>query len=182
MMTLRPARPEDAEALAAIYAPHVLAGTVSFETVAPDAATMRERMAASAGLYPWIVAADAGDVLGYAYATRFSERAAYRWAVETTIYIAAGAQGRGVGRTLYAALLATLRAQGFTQGIARIALPNPPSIALHRALGFRHAGDMRAIGWKAGAWIDVGYWQCALAAPESPDQPRRFIDSGLIAP
>jgi len=186
MVTLRPALPEDAEALAAIYAPHVLAGTVSFETVAPDAATMRERMAASAGLYPWIVAADAGadagDVLGYAYATRFSERAAYRWAVETTIYIAAGAQGRGLGQTLYAALLATLRAQGFTQAMARIALPNPPSIALHRTLGFRHAGDMRAIGWKAGAWIDVGYWQCALAAPEVPDEPRRFADVSLVAP
>ena len=182
MVTLRPALPEDAEALAAIYAPHVLAGTVSFETVAPDAPTMRERMAASSGLYPWIVAADAGGVLGYAYATRFSERAAYRWAVETTIYIAAGAQGRGLGRTLYAALLATLRAQGFIQAMARIALPNPPSVALHRALGFRHAGDMRAIGWKAGAWIDVGYWQCALAAPEPPEEPRRFAEVGLVLP
>ena len=95
MIGVRAATPEDAAAIAAIYAPHVLAGTVSFETEAPDARTMRTRMASAQGLYPWIVAtngAETGGVLGYAYAMRFSEREAYRWAVETTIYIADVAQ------------------------------------------------------------------------------------------
>ena len=182
-IALRAAGPDDAAAIAAIYAPHVVAGTVSFETVAPDASAMRGRMAASAGLYPWIVAADGGDVLGYAYATDFSAREAYRWAVETTVYVAATAQRRGVGRRLYLALIATLRAQGFTQAIGRIALPNEGSVALHEAAGFECAGVLREIGWKGGAWIDVAYWQRALAdAAPSPAEPRRFADAGLVQP
>jgi L-amino acid N-acyltransferase YncA len=187
-LALRPARPDDAAAVAAIYAPHVLADTVSFETQAPDAAAMRERMAASEGLYPWIVAgpADADGtaqdgVLGYAYATQFSPREAYRWAVETTIYVADVAQRQGLGRLLYGALIDTLRAQGFTQAIGRIALPNDRSIALHEAVGFRRAGVFREIGWKHGQWIDVGYWQCALAEPlAQPPEPRRFADIGVV--
>ena len=186
--TLRPARDGDGAAIAAIYAPHVLAGTVSFETEAPDAAAMRARMVASDGLYPWIaaVAGDGdgdGQVLGYAYAGQFSAREAYRWAVETTVYVAANAQRRGVGRRLYAGLVATLRAQGFCQAIGRIALPNAGSIALHEATGFRRAGSFAAIGWKHGQWIDVDYWQCALAPPASPPaEPRRFADTGVVQP
>lgn len=184
MIGLRAATPEDANAIAAIYAPHVLAGTVSFETEAPDARTMRTRMAASGGLYPWIVATNGeatGGVLGYAYATRFSERDAYRWAVETTIYVADVAQRQGVGRLLYEALIDTLRAQGFTQGIGRIALPNNQSIALHESVGFRRAGVFREIGYKHGQWIDVGYWQCELADPSSPPaEPKRFADVGVV--
>ncbi|MCP3735173.1 N-acetyltransferase family protein [Sphingomonas sp. RP10(2022)] len=184
MIGLRAATPEDAGAIAAIYAPHVLAGTVSFETEAPDARAMRTRMAASAGLYPWIVAtngAETGGVLGYAYATRFSEREAYRWAVETTIYVADVAQRQGVGRLLYEALIDTLRAQGFTQGIGRIALPNNQSIALHESVGFRRAGVFREIGYKQGQWIDVGYWQCELAdAASPPAEPKRFAEIGVV--
>lgn len=189
MIALRPARPEDAAAIAAIYAPHVLAGTVSFETDAPDARTMRHRMAASDGLYPWIVAtvtdqggggAD-GGVLGYAYATEFSAREAYRWTLETTIYVADVAQRQGLGRLLYEALIDTVRAQGFTQAIGRIALPNPGSISLHEAVGFRRAGVFREIGYKHGQWIDVGYWQCELAEAASPPaEPRRFADIGVV--
>jgi phosphinothricin acetyltransferase len=184
VIALRPATPEDAHAIAAIYAPHVLAGTVSFETDAPDSRAMRTRMGASAGLYPWIVATNgdaAGGVLGYAYATRFSERDAYRWAVETSIYVADVAQRRGVGRLLYEALVDTLRAQGFTQAIGRIALPNSTSITLHEQVGFRRAGVFREIGYKHGQWIDVGYWQCELAEPAVPPaEPRRFADIGVV--
>ncbi|WP_271299209.1 GNAT family N-acetyltransferase [Sphingomonas sp. CV7422] len=183
MIALRPATGDDAAAIAAIYAPHVLAGTVSFEVEAPDPHTMQARMARADGLYPWIVAttgADQGGVLGYAYATRFSERDAYRWAVETTIYVADVAQRQGVGRLLYQGLIHTLRAQGFTQAIARIALPNNASITLHEQVGFRRAGVFRAIGHKHGQWIDVGYWQCMLAEPASPPlEPRRFTDIGV---
>ena len=170
MIALRAATPDDAGAIAAIYAPHVTAGVASFELVAPDAAGMAARMAAAGELYPWLVATDApgGAVLGYAYAGRFREREAYRWTAETTVYLADHAQRRGIGRLLYEALIATLTRQGFTQAIGAIALPNPGSVALHEALGFVHSGTLAAVGYKLGQWADVGYWQRALAPAALP--------------
>lgn len=185
-ITIRGATPADAAAIAAIYAPYVLSGTVSFESDAPDARQMRARMAASDGLYPWLVATsgDDGDgrgVLAYAYATRFRERPAYRYVVETSIYVAGPTQGRGVGRLLYGALVSTLRAQGFTQAIGVIALPNNGSITLHEQVGFRRAGVYREIGFKQGRWIDVGFWQCELNEPAIPPvEPRAFVDVGVV--
>ena len=185
MIAIRAAEPRDAAAIAAIYAPHVLSGVASFETDAPDAAAMRRRMAAADGVYPWLVAATgtgADDgVIGYAYAARFRERPAYRWTVETTIYVADVAQRQGAGRLLYAALVDTLRAQGFTQAIGVIALPNDGSISLHEAVGFRRAGVWREVGYKHGQWIDVGLWQCDLAEPANPPrEPRPFREVGLV--
>ncbi|MDQ2892211.1 MAG: N-acetyltransferase family protein [Pseudomonadota bacterium] len=187
MIVIRAARPDDAAAIAAIYAPHVLIGTASFEVEAPDSRQMRTRMAASDGLYPWIVAtaADQGGaesgVLGYAYATRFRERPAYRYVVETSVYIADASQRQGAGRLLYEALIDTLRNQGFTQAIGTIALPNDLSIALHEQVGFRRAGVIREAGYKLGRWIDVGYWQCELAdATSPPTEPKRFADVGVV--
>lgn len=183
MIALRPARPEDAGAIAAIYAPHVLVGAASFETEPPDARAMRERMAASDGLFPWLVATNGEDsgVLAYAYATAYGTRPAYRWAVETTVYVADAAQRQGAGRLLYEALVDTLRAQGFAQAVARIALPNEASIALHEMVGFRRAGVLREIGYKGGRWIDVGLWQCELAEPANPPaEPRPFSEVGLV--
>ena len=185
MIVIRAARPEDAPAISAIYAPYVLSGTVSFETDAPDPRAMRARMAASDGLYPWLVATsgeteDAG-VLAYAYASRFRDRPAYRYVVETSIYVGVATQGRGVGRLLYEALVDTLRAQGFTQAIGVISLPNEGSITLHEQVGFRRAGLYREVGYKQGRWIDVGFWQCELndsAVP--PVEPRRFADTGVV--
>ena len=181
MIAIRAARPDDAASIAAIYAPHVLVGTASFEVEAPDARAMRTRMAASDGLYPWLVATtgEAAGVLGYAYATRFRERPAYRYVVETSVYIADAAQRQGAGRLLYEALVDTLRAQGFTQAIGTIALPNDQSIALHEQVGFRRTGVIREAGYKLGRWIDVGYWQCELAdATVPPVEPKRFADVG----
>lgn len=184
MIAFRAARPEDAAAIAAIYAPHVLVGAASFETEAPDTRAMRTRMVASDGLYPWLVATsgeEEGGVLAFAYAAAFGTRPAYRWAVETTVYVADAAQRQGAGRLLYEALIDTLRAQGFTQAIGRIALPNESSIALHESVGFRRAGVFREIGWKNGRWIDVGQWQCELAEPSTPPaEPKRFADVGLV--
>lgn len=183
-MILRAARPRDAAQIAAIYAPHVLSGIVTFETEVPDAAAMAARMAGSNGLYPWIVAtAEAGDdqLLGYACAFRFRERAAYRWVVETSIYVAERAQGRGVGGPLYRALLATLTAQGFAAAIGVIALPNPASVALHERLGFRLAGMFPDIGYKHEQWIPVGYWRRDLADRAVPAaEPRPFTATGLV--
>ena len=140
-------------------------------------------MAAADGLYPWIVATTGEDagVLGFAYATRFRDRPAYRYAVETSVYIADAAQRQGAGRLLYEALIDTLRAQGFAQAIGTITLPNEQSIALHEQVGFRRAGVIREAGYKLGRWIDVGYWQCELAEPASPPaDPRRFADVGVV--
>ncbi|MEG3164549.1 N-acetyltransferase family protein [Sphingomonas sp. PB2P19] len=185
MIAIRPATPADAGAIAAIYAPHVLIGTASFETDVPDAAMIAERMAASDGLYPWLVATTGSGVddgvVAYAYATRFRDRAAYRFVVETTVYVADAAQRQGAGRLVYEALIDTLRAQGFTQAIGAIALPNEGSIKLHEAVGFRRAGVYREVGYKHGQWIDVGYWQCVLAEPATPPvEPRRFADVGVV--
>jgi len=185
LIAIRPARPEDAAAIAAIYAPYVLSGTVSFETEAPDARAIRARIAASNGLYPWLVATsgdgeDAG-VVAYAYATRFRDRPAYRYVVETSIYVSGSVQGNGVGRLLYEALIDTLRAQGFTQAIGVISLPNDGSITLHEAVGFRRAGVYREIGFKQGRWIDVGFWQCELNDSVIPPvEPRPFSEIGVV--
>ncbi len=184
MIVIRAARAEDAAAIAAIYAPYVLSGTVSFETEAPDARAIRTRMASSDGLYAWMVATSGeedGGVLAYAYASRFRDRPAYRYVVETSIYVAGAVQGQGVGRLLYEALIDTVRAQGFTQAIGVIALPNDGSIKAHEAVGFRRAGVYREIGYKHGRWIDVGFWQCELndsAVP--PVEPKRFADVGVV--
>lgn len=184
MIAIRAATPDDAAAIAAIYAPHVLTGTASFEIEPPGARAMRLRMAASEGLYPWLVATNGeaeGDAIGYAYATRFRERPAYRYVVETSIYIADVAQRQGAGRLLYKALIDTLRAQGFVHAIGALALPNDASIRLHEAIGFRRTGVYREVGYKHGQWIDVGIWQCVLNEPAIPPvEPRPFSEVGLV--
>jgi phosphinothricin acetyltransferase len=173
-MKLRAATQGDAAAIADIYAPFVTGSAVSFETAPPDEPAMRARMEAGGALYPWLVGeAEDGNLLGYAYAARFRERPAYRFAVETSVYLRMGAAGRGLGRRLYEPLLAMLADQGFTQAIAAITLPNDPSARLHERLGFERAGTYRQVGWKLGAWHDVGLWQRSLAsAGSSPEEPR----------
>ncbi|HEX8584548.1 MAG TPA: GNAT family N-acetyltransferase [Allosphingosinicella sp.] len=172
-MRLRAARAADAAAIASLYAPYVLDTAVSFETEPPSEAAMLGRMSEGAGLYPWLVAEEDGTLAGFAYACAFRSRFAYRFAVETTVYLRQGCEGRGLGSALYRPLLASLEAQGFTQAIAAITLPNEASARLHEKMGFEHAGTYRRVGWKLGAWRDVGLWQRPLAAERSPpDEPR----------
>lgn len=176
MTRIRIATVEDASAIAQIYAPYVADTAVSFETEVVSAAQIAERMQAFDGLYPWFVAADAGDaVIGYAYATQFRARAAYRFAVETSIYLEPSAQGRGLGALLYRTLLDHLVKQGFTQAIAAISLPNEASVRLHERVGFRLMGVYKDIGYKRGRWHDVGRYQCPLAPaaipPREPERP-----------
>lgn len=188
MIAIRAATAADAAAIAAIYAPHVLTGTASFETEPPDARAMRTRMASSDGLYPWLVATtgDAGDeagsgVIGYAYASKFRDRPAYRYVCESSIYLTDTSSGSGVGRLLYEALIDTLRAQGFVHAVGAIALPNDRSIKLHEAVGFRRQGVYREVGFKHGRWIDVGFWQCELNEPQVPPmEPRPFSEIGVV--
>jgi L-amino acid N-acyltransferase YncA len=174
VITIRPARFDDAPVIAAIYAPFVAETPISFETEAPSADQIAERMRSGSGHFPWLVAEDGeGQIAGYAYGTRFRERAAYRFAVETTVYVAPNLQRRGIGRQLYDALLEILIGQGFTQAIAAITLPNPASVRLHEVVGFQPAGVYRAVGFKLGGWHSVGIWQRPLRAPaETPEEPR----------
>lgn len=164
----------DAAACAAIYAPYVLGGAASFEEVAPDAEAMGERMARATATHPWLVAECDGAVVGFAYASRHRERAAYRWAVDVAVYVDREHLGHGVGRRLYAALLPLLRDQGFHVACAGITLPNDASVGLHESFGFEPVGVYRAIGFKSGAWRDVGWWQLRLRPPgaEPPVEPQ----------
>jgi phosphinothricin acetyltransferase len=173
---VRDARREDAPTIAEIYRTYVEQSVASFEDVAPDAQTMAGRMLAEPRL-PWLVAEDAaGRVLGYAYASRHRERAAYRWAVECSVYLRSQARGLGAGRLLYATLLPVLRDCGYRRAYAGIALPNPGSVGLHEAMGFVPVGVYRQVGHKLGAWHDVGWWQLCLVAPaaaaDPPEEPR----------
>lgn len=181
MIRLRAAKLYDAPAIAAIYEPYVTGSIVSFETEAPDEDEMRRRMLAGGNAYPWIVAAHAEDrVAGYAYASAFRPRLAYRFSVETTVYVEAGHQGQGIGFRLYQALLDTLIAQGFTQAIGAIALPNPASVRLHERVGFTQAGVYRETGYKLGGWHDVGLWQRRLSSPANPPvEPMPITEAGL---
>ncbi len=168
----------DAQACAAIYAPNVDPGLVSFEDRAPDAGEMAERIAATSQRYPWLVAERDGRVAGYAYGAQHRTRAVYRWAVDVTVYVDPGVQRGGVGRELYAALLDLLARQRLHVACAGIALPNDASVGLHEAMGFEPVGVYRDIGFKHGAWRDVGWWQKRLlpadAPPEEPLPPQRL--------
>ena len=171
MTAIRPATLADAEAIARIYAPYVTGTVISFETDVPGADQIAERMQAYDGLYPWFVAADdGGRVVGYAYATQFRIRPAYRFAAETSIYLDPSAHGRGIGTALYRVLLDKLTSQGFTQAIAGITLPNEASVRVHERAGFVLVGVYKDIGYKLGRWHDVGRYQCPLAPIESPQR------------
>jgi L-amino acid N-acyltransferase YncA len=169
-LLIRDADPErDAAACAAIYAPHVEGSAVSFEERAPDAAEMAARIARYGASHAWLVAEREGEVVGYAYATAFNERPAYRWSAGVSVYVGAGARGEGVGRALYGALFGRLRERGFRMACAGITLPNQASVGLHESLGFEQVGVNPEIGWKNGAWHDVGWFQLELApAGEGP--------------
>ena len=173
-MILREASFEDATALAAIYAHHVLHGFGTFEETPPSEEELGQRLAEvrARGL-PWIVAEDeeGGALLGYAYASPFRTRSAYRFTVEDSVYVAPEAQGRGVGRALLAELIARCEALGARQMLAVIGdSANAASIALHRAAGFEMSGTTRAVGYKAGRWVDIVSMQRALG-PGAEEPP-----------
>jgi len=171
---IRDADPDrDAAACAAIYAPYVDASPVSFEEAAPDASAMAARIAQTQTTHPWLVAKEGEEVAGYAYGCPHRSRAAYRWAADVAVYVAPFRQRRGFGLALYEALIERLRRQRFQVACAGITLPNEASVRLHERLGFTSVGVYRRIGWKSGAWRDVGWWQLELAPArdEPPPEP-----------
>lgn len=168
MTAIRIARDEDAAAIHAIYAPSVLDGVATFETGLPGVEAMRERLRARLQHYPWLVWEEAGEVLAYAYAGRFRERAAYDWIAETSIYVRADAHRRGIAGRLYRGLLDVMRLQGITQAVGVITLPGTASVAMHEAMGFTPAGVWRQCGYKLEQWWDVGVWQKELQVAANP--------------
>ncbi|MBN9528559.1 MAG: N-acetyltransferase [Alphaproteobacteria bacterium] len=172
---IRMAREADASAIQAIYAPLVRDTAISFEDEPPSVAEMARRIRETLAVYPYLVAEEEGGVLGYVYAGPHRARAAYRWSVDVTAYVAAGGRRRGVGRALYGVLMDTLTRQGFHAAYAGIALPNDASVALHEAVGFEALGVYREVGFKHGRWHDVGWWRRPLARATPPAEPATFM-------
>ena len=173
----RHADPErDAAACAAIYAPYVLEGVASFEESPPSAEAMGRRIATASRTHPWLVAERDGQVAGFAYGAPHHERAAYRWAADVSVYVDSAHHRHGIGRQLYERLLTLLRQQGFHVACGGVTLPNDASVRLHEALGFEAVGVYRAIGYKAGAWHDVGWWQLRLERIDGPPAEPRGPD------
>jgi L-amino acid N-acyltransferase YncA len=174
-MRIRPATREDAVALAAIYGHHVVHGFGSFEESAPSAETMIERWAAiTARGLPYLVAEVDGAVAGLAYAGPYRPRSAYRFSVEDSVYISPAHQGQGLGKALLTATIDACEAMGLRRMLAFIGdSGNAGSIGVHRSCGFRHAGVLEGVGFKAGRWLDVVVMERDLAgdpgaAPTTP--------------
>lgn len=168
-MNLRDAQAGDAAALVAIYNHFILNTAISFEETAIDAAAMAQRIAdVQDGGLPWIVLADGEQIFGYAYATKWRVRHAYRFSVETSVYLHPERGGGGLGTRLYTELLRRLRDAGVHLAIGGIALPNAASVALHERMGFRKVAHFEEVGFKFGAWRDVGYWQLRLGDETAP--------------
>ncbi len=177
MNELRLATAADAEGILAIYAPIVSDTTISFEVEPPTLEQMRDRILSTLERYPWLVWESQAEIAGYAYASRHRERPAYQWSADVSVYVAQQARRKGIGRRLYTPLLGILEDLGYYSALAGIALPNPASVRLHEAMGFRPVGIYRNIGYKLGAWHDVGWWQCRLREyGDSPRPPRRLAD------
>lgn len=174
-VAIRLANLGDAAGVLSIYAPYCEATSVTFEIAAPTEEQMRERIVSVTANYPWLVAEVQGRIVGYVYATRFRERAGYRWTAEVAVYIAADTHRRGLGKAMYTSLFAILRVQGYAKAIAGITVPNPASVRLHESLGFVQTGTFPGVGHKDGKWLDVGWWQLQLQ-PESvsPPEPQPF--------
>jgi L-amino acid N-acyltransferase YncA len=170
IVTVRSADPQrDAFACAAIYGPYVADTVVSFEAHPPSSQELARRIDAA---HAWVIAEHEGQMVGYAYASSHRERAAYRWAADVAVYVDTAHHRAGVGRALYTTLFEQLRALGMWRLCAGVTQPNDASNGLHRAMGFVPVGTYRNIGWKAGAWHDVLWWQLDLRPGETgpPDQ------------
>jgi L-amino acid N-acyltransferase YncA len=161
-MLIRPCTTADADAIADIYNYYVDNTVITFEEEAVSVAEMARRISNSTQTFPWLVCEANSQVVGYAYATKWRERSAYRYSVEVSVYVQAASTGHGYGKALYAELFMRLAAQGCHVLVGGIALPNAASVGLHEHFGFQKVAHFAAIGRKFERWIDVGYWQKVL--------------------
>ena len=175
---IRLATPDDASGVQAIYAPIVRDTAISFELEPPTVAEMQQRIVKTLEHWPWLVCERRGDILGYVYASQHRTRPAYQWSVDVSVYVHPNARRSGVGQALYRSLFALLTLQGFYNAYAGITLPNPASVGLHESLEFQFVGVYRAVGYKLGAWHDVGWWQLTLQERVTP--PQLPIDLGTV--
>lgn len=174
-MTIRDARRSDVPAMLAIYAPFVEHTAVSFEYDVPTEAEFARRLEEHQAAFPWLVCEENGRVMGYAYAGRAFERAAYGWNAEISCYLAPELRGRGVGRRLYARIEEILTRLGYYKLFAVVTSANAPSVAFHRALGFRDAACFRNVGYKQGGWYDVLWLEKVLCdRPEPQCLPQNY--------
>ncbi|GAB4409515.1 MAG: GNAT family N-acetyltransferase [Bacteroidia bacterium] len=172
---LRPIQAGDLRAALDLYLPYIEQGPFSLEYVPPSFEEWTTRVQTITADYPWLVCTEGDHLLGYAYASRHRVRIGYAWVAETTIYLAPGAQGRGIGRILYETLFDLLRVQGIVQVLAIVGLPNARSEAFHARMGFGVVGVFKDIGFKAGQWQDTRCYQMALSDPPAgPVLPRPF--------
>jgi L-amino acid N-acyltransferase YncA len=174
----REATSGDAAAIAAIYAPYCESTPITFENEAPDEVEIRSRIEKVLPQHPWLVCEFDGRVVGYAYASRHRERAAYRWGVDVGIYIDGSQHRRGIGRALYSSLLPLLVQQGYFKAYAGITVPNQASVGLHLAMGFREVGTYPAEGFKLGDWRNVMWLEMTLQ-PLVP-QPAEPIPAAML--
>ncbi|SDZ77474.1 arsinothricin resistance N-acetyltransferase ArsN1 family B [Microbulbifer marinus] len=160
---IRFAQPDDAEQIADIYNHYIRNTVATFETEPVSGSEMAGRITdvAANGL-PWLVAEGESGISGYAYATPWRSRAAYRRSVEASVYLHTDARGRGLGSILYRALFDELKQRSIHAVICGIALPNTASVALHEKFGMEKVAHFKEVGFKFDRWIDVGYWQCLL--------------------
>lgn len=167
---LRLATVDDAPSIAAIYAPYVRDTAISFETTPPTAVEMGTRVAEVLVRHAWLVACGRAGVVGYAYASPHRTRAAYRWSIDTAVYLDVASHRRGIARRLYGALFALLVRQRHVNAYAGVTLPNPASVGFHQAMGFIPVGVYRSVGYKHGTWHDVGWWSRSLRACHGPPE------------
>jgi L-amino acid N-acyltransferase YncA len=175
--TIRLATLDDADAIQDIYAPYC-STPISFELQAPSIDEMRQRITRVLESHPWLVCEENSRIIGYVYACAHRERAAYRWSVDTAVYVSAQNHRRGLGRAMYTELFRLLVSQGYINAYAGVTLPNPASVRLHESMGFEPVGVYRQVGYKCNAWYDVAWFQRLLQPrPLEPSPPSRLAAS-----
>lgn len=180
MNTIRLAKPADADALLAIYAPYVINTAFTFETEAPSAENFAQRIISYQQDWPWLVYEINGVIAGYAYATKHRERAAYQWCVESSVYVHDDFQQKGIAKALYTTLFEILKYQGCRNVYAGITLPNDKSVSFHKNFGFSWLADYKNIGYKLNKWNTVSWWQLQLNEySDNPVAPVKFTKADI---
>lgn len=175
MNTIRLAKPADADSLLAIYAPYIINTAFTFETEVPSTENFAQRIITYQQNWPWLVYEVNGVIVGYAYATKHRERAAYQWCVESSVYVHNDFQQKGIAKALYKTLFEILKYQGCRNVYAGITLPNDKSVAFHKSFGFAWLADYKNIGYKLNKWNTVSWWQLQLNEySDNPVAPLKF--------